>query len=63
VPASFWWRFWPLFLAFMTPPLGIIASCIAWFKAPNDSRGWALFSLLTSVVLTGTGALAVLAAG
>ena len=52
LPKSFWWRFWPLFFAVTTPPVGIDVSCVAWFKAPTDCRNTTLFSLLTSVALT-----------
>lgn len=57
---TFWWRGVPMFFAFMLPPVGIIASCIAWFRAPDEARNWTLFSLLTSIVLTGTGLIAAL---
>ncbi len=52
LPRSFWWRFWPLFFAVMTPPVGIVVSCVAWFKAPRDCRNTTLFSLIVSVALT-----------
>ena len=53
---DFWWRFFPLFFAVTTPPLGVIAGAIALAKGPTESRPWnwgavAVGSALTLLML------------
>lgn len=52
MPSTFWWRFFPLFLAIFAPPLGVLVSSVAVLKAPNELRPWCVGSLVLAAVLT-----------